>query len=583
MGRFYAWLVQLYEENFKIIPPSAQIAKRVRAAQLDIAIQESRLHFVGAIVSVSFCFWVFFDASEPYLAFIWWGCAIPLLLINYIMQWQIFRRHKDKLTLVQWEWIVFFMYAGWGALWALAPWLFLPGVENPYTIMIMLLTLIAICVTVIIAASAYPASYLVLAIPILLSTHLFFMRLDWGTLNPRQSTTMMGLIPFFGVFLTIYMLKLRKTMHTNTVLHLENEQANINKSQFLAAASHDIRQPLQASRFYWEALSAEHSESEMLKKLGSCLNNLSDLLDNLLDVSRLDAQTISNNPEHIKVDKLLSSVVESFAPLASDKGIELSCSTTDLCLYVDPILLERVLLNLVSNALNNTKQGLVTIDCELKRNDIELIVTDTGIGIPREEQDAIFDEFYQLDNPERDRHKGLGLGLAIVKRLCALMQCPLRLESRIGIGTRFSLTLPQGKIACIQADPTNSQRVEQGMSVLLIDDEALIRDSLQSMFERWKMECLTFESADTAISFLSRHKDWMPDCIISDYRLKENKTGNEAIRDVTRLLGKEIPAIVLTGDTHPQRINEAHQSGYTVVHKPVKPAFLRTAITLVTS
>ena len=121
------------------------------------------------------------------------------------------------------------------------------------------------------------------------------------------------------------------------------------------------------------------------------------------------------------------------------------------------------------------------------------------------------------------------------------------------------------------------------MSVLLIDDEALIRDSLQSMFERWKMECLTFESADTAISFLSRHKDWMPDCIISDYRLKENKTGNEAIRDVTRLLGKEIPAIVLTGDTHPQRINEAHQSGYTVVHKPVKPAFLRTAITLVTS
>lgn len=578
-----AWLQSLYKENFQVLAPGAHIAKDVRAAKLDIAIQESRLHFVGAIASVSFCFWVFYSSSQPFLGFIWWGCAIPLLLANYIMQWHIYRYHRNRLSLAQWEWVVFLMYAGWGALWAFAPWLFLPGIENPYVIMIMLLTLIAISVTVIIAASVYPASYMVLALPILLSAHLYLMKMDLGAMSDRQQITMNWLVPFFTVFLTLYMLKLRKTMLANTVLRLENEQANLNKSQFLAAASHDIRQPLQASNFYWESLRAEYGGSELLDKLGQCLGSLSDLLDNLLDISRLDAQAVSCNPQHVELSAILASVSRNFAPLAIKKGIEFQAPETGCCVYADPILLERVLFNLMSNAIAYTREGQVQISCKPLNDSLMLAVEDTGIGIPGNEQQAVFEEFYQLDNPERDRKKGLGLGLSIVRRICDLMGFRLQLESSCGSGSRFVIYIPLGNPDLVKREVVSSGLDENQLFVLLIDDEEMIRDSLRTMLARWKIKCEAFSSEEEATGFICSRPEWIPDCIVSDYRLKDHKTGKDAIASLTTLLKKDIPAILLTGDTHPERIKEAHKSGYTVVHKPVKPAYLRTAINLVTS
>ena len=578
-----AMLSALVKDNFQVLKPSAQIAKRVRSVQLDIAIHESRLHFLGAIASVSFVSWVFYQPGQAYQLQIWWGCAIPLLITNYVMQWHIYKKHRAALSTSQWEWIVFFMYAGWGALWALAPWLFLPGVDNPYVVMVMMLILIAVCVTVIIAAAAYPFSYLVLAVPIQLSSHVYLMSLDLGGMTDRQQLTVTWLIPFFAIFLTLYMLKFRKTLQANTVLHLENEQANINKSQFLAAASHDIRQPLQASIFYWENLKSELEQSSSFEKLGNCLNNLSDLLDNILDVSRLDAQAIPNNPRHIELQQVLSAVARNFAPAAEEKGIVFSYPNAPHTVFADPILLERIIFNLVSNAISYTQQGSVNITCVCEQNKLLLTVADTGIGIPRDEQEAIFDEFYQLDNPERDQRKGLGLGLAIVKRISHLMKCPLSIQSKVGEGTRFTIELALGEKEQIDQNSPVENVLNENLSILLIDDEEIIRDSLQSMLLRWNMQCESFESAADAIGYIARMPGWIPDCIISDYRLKENQTGTDAIATVLHRLGTAVPAILLTGDTHPERIQEAHGSGYAVVHKPIKPAYLRTAISIATS
>lgn len=581
--RLVRMLQEIARENFQTIQPSAQIAKRVRSAQLEIAIQESRLHFLGAIASVSFCFWVFYQPDQPQQAFVWWGCAIPLLVINYYLQWHVFKNHKDKLTLTQWEWVVFFMYAGWGSLWALAPWLFLPGIENAYVLLIMLLILIALCVTVIIAAAAYPAAYLVLAVPILCSGHIYFLRMDTGVMTDTQALIMDWLIPFFALFLTLYMFKLRKTLQANTVLHLENEQANINKSQFLAAASHDIRQPLQASHFYWENLHSELKGSKSYEKLGSCLNNLSDLLDNLLDVSRLDAQVIPNHPRHIDLQQIINIVIQNFNPIAKEKGIQLTHPDSTPCVYADPILLERILINLVSNAINYTNSGSVSITCSCVEGKVSLAIEDTGIGIPLDEQEAIFDEFYQLNNPERSQSKGLGLGLSIVKRISKLMKCPVTIRSAPGEGSKFSLELKIGNSNKIESSIPTENILEESLQVLVVDDEEMIRDSLQTMLERWNMRCVSFESSQQATTHLIQTPDWTPDCIVSDYRLKDNKTGSDAIAAIINQLGTEVPAILLTGDTHPQRIHEAQNSGYAVVHKPIKPAFLRTAISIATT
>lgn len=569
---------KLFRDNFQLIKPNAQIAQKVRAAQLDIAVVESRMHFLGAIASLTFCYWVFSDAPQPYLGLIWWGCATPLLLINYIFQWRVFRFQKERFSIQQWERFTFFMYAGWGCIWALAPWLFLPGIDNVYGLLIFFLTCLAICVTVILAASVYPASYLVFTLPIMVSSHVYLMSQDLSFLNENRYLALQGIIPFFALFLTMYMFKLRQMMHANIVLRLENEQANINKSQFLAAASHDIRQPLQAANFYWEDLTSHNKNIESYEKLGICLGNLSDLLDNILDISRLDAQSVKNNPKHIQLTKVVSELVTNFMPIAEEKGIKLEFDNKRCCVYADPILLERVIANLISNAINYTNHGKVYILSTSQSNQNLIMIRDTGIGIPENEQRAIFDEFYQLDNPERDRRKGLGLGLSIVKRLCNIMGCALSLESKPGSGSTFSLLLPEGNLDLVETNDAESGDINKKLSILLIEDEAMVGDALLSLFKRWNMEGEHFETQDAAVNFLSQNPSWVPDCIISDYRLRQNKTGVDAIKAISRLLNQEIPAILLTGDTHPERIQEATNSGYTLVHKPVKPAYLRTAI-----
>jgi CheY-like chemotaxis protein len=301
------------------------------------------------------------------------------------------------------------------------------------------------------------------------------------------------------------------------------------------------------------------------------------LFNTLLDISRLDAGVMTPQIQHFRVQALLDKVEADYTPLALDKGLLLRVVSSDQIVVSDPLLLEQVLRNLVSNAIRYTKAGSVDVECLEGRGSLKLTVTDTGIGIPEEHLGEIFQEFYQLGNPERDRSKGLGLGLAIVKRITALLAHPLNVSSCVGVGTTFAVEVPLG---CPRANVSDSDEVTldtamiQGRRVLVIDDEADIREAMQMLLEDWGCEVLAAPSGGEAVKEL-RRMQVTPDLIICDYRLREHENGIGAIRAVERHAKKHVPAVLVTGDTAPERLREASASGYQLLHKPVSPEKLR--------
>ena len=378
----------------------------------------------------------------------------------------------------------------------------------------------------------------------------------------------------------IWLIKRNEKLAEN-LEHKKQEAENFasSRTRFLASASHDLRQPLQALNFFLSSLYSElHSNKgrELYDKLEQCAEGMNELLNSILDLSKLDAQIITLNSEACCLTNILNNLRQQFQMQADDKGLTLVINTSTHYVYSDAVLLQRILSNLISNAINYTKHG--TVEVRLTHQAGLLVeVVDTGSGLTEIEQDQIFEEFFQLNNPERDKKKGLGLGLSIVKRLCQLMKIPLEISSIKEEGSCFSILLP----ICDAPEQLNEiqnltpQTLTKNKKILIIDDEISIRESLNELLTQWQCEVVAAESASSACELIEKHK-FNPDLIIADYRLRENKTGVDAINNVKRLLNKdEIPAIVMSGDTDPSRLKEVALSGYELLHKPVKPAHLR--------
>jgi len=361
------------------------------------------------------------------------------------------------------------------------------------------------------------------------------------------------------------------------------EQANVAKSRFLAAASHDLRQPLHALGLFVAALrdrTTDAAAQPLVDKIARSVGALEQLFNALLDVSRLDAGVVEPKPRHVRLRELLQRLALDFAPLARAKGLEWRCQGPDLVVHTDPALLETILRNLLSNAIRYCEKGSVALEWRLAGGQVAVTVRDTGIGIAPEHQREIFREFFQLQNPERDRDKGLGLGLAIVERLTRLMDCRLTLRSAPGVGSTFEIALPLGNADAVGAEAPPAAEAELGEDggrlVLVIDDEAAVREAVTILLEDWGYQVVAAASADEAMAALTR----APDVIVADYRLREERTGAEAIRQIQRAWGSAIPALIVTGDTGPDRLRQARESGYAVLHKPVQPAKLRTFLRL---
>jgi len=247
----------------------------------------------------------------------------------------------------------------------------------------------------------------------------------------------------------------------------------------------------------------------------------------------------------------------------------------------DPILLERILLNLVSNAVRYTARGGVVVGCRRRGTNLRIDVCDTGAGIPEEQRERIFGEFYQLAGPDPDRNSGLGLGLAIVDRLGQLLGHPVELNSRLGHGSRFSVLAP------LVAQPNAAREMQvpslaivdpaRGRRVVVIDDDRLVLDGMRGILQSWGCQVQTATSDAAALANVAKNGG-KPDLIISDYRLADGKTGIQAVEQLREAVAAPVPAFIITGDTAPERLREASAAGFHLLHKPVSPMALRAML-----
>ena len=362
------------------------------------------------------------------------------------------------------------------------------------------------------------------------------------------------------------------------------DRANVAKSKFLAAASHDLRQPIHALMLFVAALRQEvlaPAQRQLVNRMDASIQAMESLFNALLDISKLDAGVVTPRLEAFALTSLLAKLDNDYAPVAQAKGLRFRVRASSAWVLSDPTLLERMLRNLVENAVHYTQRGGVVVGVRRRGAAVAIEVWDTGPGIPADRQADIFQEFYQLDNPERDRRKGLGLGLAIVDRLSRLVQHPVRLTSRPGRGSRFMIELPYVApeslaLASPVGDEASAQALVGGF-VVVIDDEAAIRDGLEILLGSWGCLVLTAASGTEAVHKLGQAERF-PDLILSDYRLRDGETGTDAIRRIVENLGRPVPAVLITGDTAPDRLREAQASGYRLLHKPVATEKLRAIL-----
>nr|WP_154372969.1 hybrid sensor histidine kinase/response regulator [Duganella guangzhouensis] len=371
------------------------------------------------------------------------------------------------------------------------------------------------------------------------------------------------------------------------------EYANLAKTKFLAAASHDLRQPIHAQGLFLDVLARSGltaHQDEVLASARSAWQASSDMLNTLLDFSRIEAGVVQPHPQPFDLQGLLNQIENDLAPLADAKGLFYRSRETALTVESDERLVEMVLRNLVSNAIRYTERGGVLVACRRRGASVQVEVWDTGIGIAAADQREIFREFHQLGNPERDRNKGLGLGLAIAQGLAGALDLRLSLSSRPGRGSVFRIVLPvvpsgtvagamTGTAGALATPPHAAEALPPGLRVLVIDDDQSILAGMAQLLESWGCACDTASSLSEALALATRAAPaWTPSVIISDYRLREQQTGAQAIAALRAALGRHVPALVITGDTAPERLREAMATGDPLLHKPVKPEQLYQAL-----
>ena len=365
---------------------------------------------------------------------------------------------------------------------------------------------------------------------------------------------------------------------------LAAEQANAAKTRFLAAASHDLRQPIHALGLLFATLAdrvRDAGAAPVLKQIDGAVDAIDSMLNSLLDISKLDAGVVRPEVGPVEVGDLLERVNDEYQPIAKLTGNRLRVRPSSAVVQSDAAMLQRILTNLVSNALRYTVNGRVLVGTRKRGNSIRIEIYDEGPGIPSHALEDIFLEFHQLGNPERDRRKGLGLGLAIVKRLADLLGHGIEVHSTVGRGSRFTVTLPvsvTSRRAATHPPAASAVGADlHGRRVLVLDDDVSVLDAMRSLLERWGCEVITTSSPEEAEAEVGSAAG-PPDMLIVDYRLRRHASGIETIAHLFQVAGSRIPALVITGDTAPDRLREAQESGYPLLHKPVRPAQLRTVM-----
>ena len=490
-----------------------------------------------------------------------------------------------------------------GCCWGSAMWIVFPAQSPLHQVMLLMLLYMVGAVALVQSAAIY-AACIALMLPCLLLVGIKMVQLGGGVYDSFALFTflLMGMLMFLGRNINRSFVDSIRLRFENQALlseltkrSEEAERANRAKTQFLAAASHDLRQPMHALGLLVGTLAKVRDEPTRKKIEGGiteAVNSLEALLGSLLDISKLDAGVIEAAPSGVHLQPLFDRLGNEFAALADDKGLVFKVRPISAMVQTDAVLLERILRNLLANAFRYTERGGVLLSCRVRerkdkgqgqrqgQHQAMIEVWDTGSGIPASQHHAIFQEFFQLANPERDREKGLGLGLAIVDRLVRLLGHTLTLRSRVGRGSVFCVAAPLAAHSIVTQQqppqPPPQARITtiphaslNGVRILVLDDERGVRDAMSAMLRVWGAAPIEAATLEQAIALAP------PDLIVADYRLGGNVTGAEAVAALRTYWGEDVPALIVTGDTAPDRIAELSRMRMPHLHKPVNPARLQ--------
>ena len=576
----------LFPAAARAVDPDAQ---QVTAHGIDILFRSlSRVGLVFSLMPIT-TVWVMWSHINPALLIGW--CVVAYLhILTGLVLVSIYRRQRPAAAEAP-RWGRYYTYVSFatGVIWGGASWLFFVPDSTPLQVF-MLVVVVVLSIRSISFHAYWIESYYALLVPT-------FTLMILGLLMASH-VAYLGLIInlIMGVLILVHVAQnARDEALASIRLRFENldlieqlraekgnaEAASRDKTRFLASASHDLRQPVHALLFFMHALRQEalgDKAKGLLDDMGRSIAALNQLLISLLDISKLDADIVKPNLLHFELHSLLDTLHAEYAPQAEAKNLTFQVRAADeVIAYSDPALLETILRNLISNALRYTHRGGITLELSQHDAEVRMAVRDTGIGIASDQYELIFREFYQVTNAERDRNKGLGLGLAIIKRLVALLQHRIELDSQLGQGSCFTIVLPVGNRAAMLAaeeQPSfNAKRDIEGMRVLVIDDEVAVLKGMGAVLSGWG--CITILAGSEAEALVKLQDQGAPHAIICDFRLRDGKTGAQAIECLRAKFNSMIPAIIVTGDTDPERLREAQKSGNALIHKPAQPAKLR--------
>lgn len=568
----------------------------IKQEQIRSLFEQSVYLFIGIILLMIGVFYYFWDKANNNILIAWFIINFVLLFARAIF---VKRFHKIKPKdekILFWGKVFAFTSLLSGIIWGMMS-VILLDINDLYSLVFVSVVLSGMVSASLVPLSSYIYAYICFSLPAMLP-FIILMVSSSVALN-----IVLGVLMFISLSVHIgYSFIINKNMYDSFMLRFENidlldeleiekkeaDKANKDKSRFLTATSHDLRQPLHALDLYLGALRnilKNDAQRDLLEKSQTSSKALSELLNAMMDMSKLDSGAVKIEKQNINLNLLLDDIENSMRPQAEEKKIMLNMNVADVMTYSDPVLLSRVICNLLTNAIKHSEAKNISVDVSAAQNNITLTVIDDGVGITDIEIENIFSEFYQLNNPERDRTKGLGLGLAIVKRIVKQLDHQIVVDSKINHGSSFSITLPMVEVdkSILEQDKTELFDLSS-LFIILIEDEESVRDATRLLLRSWDCEVLVGESLD-AINFeLDKAEYPLPDLIISDYRLRENKTGLEAIINLQKRFNEKIPAIVITGDTAVNEIvNNVIDEQCELVYKPVNTEKLKNIIANIVS
>ena len=364
----------------------------------------------------------------------------------------------------------------------------------------------------------------------------------------------------------------------------EADRANVGKTKFLAGAGHDLLQPLNVARLFLDALGERERDAEtvrIVERIGTALETAESLISTILEISKLDAGALPADIADVAIGPLLRRLASEYAIEAEDRHLRFRLVAFDAVVRTDLRLLERVLRNLISNALRYTKRGGILLGCRHRRGSLRIAVWDTGAGIPADRLEDIFEEFRRLDVPGHDKD-GMGLGLAIVERIAKLLALEVTVRSSLGRGSMFAVDVPLGDPAFTEPSDIDSKRPPAavtlgGRSVLVVDDDARAREALALVLRGWGCDVLEAATPSQAVA-LATDGARQPDAIVADFHLGESLTGLDAIASVRAGCGSALPAVVISADRDDATKAEALAGGHWFLPKPVRVDRLRSLL-----